>query len=123
MALPLASAQGEGGTIEHLAAHIRERQGAANPAGRAGKAVQHLVPIRAHGPLPALWSASTVRAETSWNFRFIATRHLSARPRPFYGIQAAGVDGHDAPQSRPSRRWPRSTWPSSACASPTARTI
>jgi thioesterase domain-containing protein len=92
VALPLASLV-EGGTIEHMATSIRERRLATN-ADNQQKSLSYLVPIRAQGSRAPLFCVHGAGGNVL-NFRDIG-RHLSP-DRPFYGIQAAGVDGTTRP--------------------------
>jgi amino acid adenylation domain-containing protein len=95
VALPLASLV-EGGTIEQMATSIRERQLAANPQEGPQKSFSYLVPIRAQGSRAPLFCVHGAGGNVL-NFRDIG-RHLSP-DRPFYGIQAAGVDGTTRPMT------------------------
>ena len=95
VALPLASLI-EGGTIEHIAKSIRERRLAANGRDKSQKTLSHLVPIHARGSRPPLFCVHGAGGNVL-NFRDIG-RHLSP-DQPFYGIQAAGVDGTTRPMT------------------------
>jgi aspartate racemase len=95
VALPLASLVEEG-TIEQMAAAIRDRRRDPNVAATPDQAASHLVRIRAHGSRPPLFCVHGAGGNVL-NFRDIA-RYV-APDRPFYGLQAAGVDGMTQPMT------------------------
>ncbi|HTQ02920.1 MAG TPA: amino acid adenylation domain-containing protein, partial [Polyangiaceae bacterium] len=95
VSLPLAVML-ESPTIEHLAERIRELRQARRPVGETSRHFSYLVPIRGHGSRPALFCVHGAGGNVL-NLYDIA-RNLPA-DQPFYGIQAAGVDGLTRPKT------------------------
>jgi amino acid adenylation domain-containing protein len=93
VSLPLATLI-EGPTIEYLAERIRERQRPAHSKIEAPRAFTHLVPIQPRGTHPPLYCVHGAGGNVL-NLHDLV-RYLPA-DRPFYGIQAAGVDGATRP--------------------------
>jgi thioesterase domain-containing protein len=93
VSLPLATLI-EGPTIEYLAERIRERQSAARSTIEARQTFTHLVAIQprgAHAPLYCVHGAGGNVLNLHDLVRYLPP------DRPFYGIQAAGVDGATRP--------------------------
>ncbi len=95
VALPLATLV-EGPTVEHLAACVRASR-SARPNGEAAPAQParaHLATVRAGGDRPPLFCVHGAGGHVL-NLHELS-RHLGPG-RPFYGIQARGVDGTTTP--------------------------
>ncbi len=84
----------ENGTVEHLANCVREHRNEARAQVPSERTLSYLVPIRARGSRAPLFCVHGAGGNVL-NFRDIG-RHLSP-DRPFYGVQAAGVDGMTRP--------------------------
>ncbi|MDB4975616.1 MAG: LgrB-like linear gramicidin synthetase subunit protein [Myxococcaceae bacterium] len=85
----------ESPTIEHLAQRIRAERGArASPAKPASPALRYLVPIVAEGEQSPLYCVHGAGGNVIGLSEL--ARHVG-RTRPFYGLQASGVDGLSAP--------------------------
>jgi len=95
VALPLATLLASP-TIEHLANEIRAQR-AEQPSAAERQRFRHLVHIRGHGGEPPLFCVHGAGGNVLDMYE-IGQR--MAGERPFFGIQAAGVDGVTAPLRR-----------------------
>ena len=82
-------------TVEHLATCIRERREGPSFANSLAKPFSFLVEIKRHGTRPPLFCVAGAGGNVL-NLHDLA-QHLP-EDRPFYGIQAAGVDGRTRPR-------------------------
>jgi thioesterase domain-containing protein len=94
VSLPL-SVMLESPTIEHLAERVREQRQATSPPNGTEPNFAYVVPLRRYGARPALFCVHGAGGNVL-NLYDVAT-NLPA-DQPFYGIQAAGVDGITPPK-------------------------
>jgi amino acid adenylation domain-containing protein len=87
----------EAPTIERLAERIRGRALAVTAARAALPALEHVVLIRDGGPRPPLFCIHGAGGQV---VTFAGLGQHLGRDRPFYGVQARGVDGRQQPLTR-----------------------